>query len=132
MDIVDLIKKYEGFSRFEYIDTRGISTIGYGFDLKYGFSPDEATAVLRIRINNVIAECQKRFSWFNELSMPRQDVIISMVYQLGMSGFMQFKDTLEAISGGKYEDAAKYMLESKWAIETPNRAKELAEMMKAG
>jgi len=39
---------------------------------------------------------------------------------------------LYALYAGDYEDAAKHMLDSKWAVQTPARAQRSAEIMRTG
>ena len=51
-----------------------------------------------------------------------------MYYQLG-NGLFKFVKTLHYIEYGKYRSAAIEMLDSLWAKQTPNRAKELSEEM---
>ena len=53
-------------------------------------------------------------------------------FQLGVSGLLGFKNTLAMIEAGKYQDAANSMLQSKWATQTPARAKRLSNQILAG
>jgi lysozyme len=55
-----------------------------------------------------------------------------MAYQLGLTGLMKFKRFITAYDNRNYEEAAKEMLDSLWAKQTPNRASELAEQMETG
>ena len=54
-----------------------------------------------------------------------------MCYQMGVSGFSQFKKTIYLLETEQYEDASVEMLNSLWAKQTPNRAKELSEQVRA-
>ncbi len=58
-----------------------------------------------------------------------------MTYQLGRGGLSKFKKMKGALCNGSkpnYIDAANEMLDSKWAKkQTPRRAKELADRMRA-
>ena len=49
-----------------------------------------------------------------------------MCYQLGLSGFSKFKKTIYYLETEQYEEASIEMLDSLWAKQTPNRAKELS------
>ncbi|MNL28639.1 hypothetical protein D3C87_1502920 [compost metagenome] len=55
-----------------------------------------------------------------------------MPFQLGVDGLLGFKSTLALIEEGKYTFAADNMLKSKWAEQTPARAKRLAVQMRTG
>ena len=54
-----------------------------------------------------------------------------MCYQLGLSGFSKFKKTIYLLETEQYEDASVEMLDSLWAKQTPNRAKELSETLRS-
>ena len=54
-----------------------------------------------------------------------------MCYQLGISGFSKFKKTIYLIETEQYEDASIEMLDSLWAKQTPSRARELSEALRA-
>ncbi|MFV0678197.1 hypothetical protein [Variovorax sp. tm] len=55
-----------------------------------------------------------------------------MSFQLGVDGLLGFKHTLALIEEGNYTFAADNMLKSKWADQTPARAKRLANQMRTG
>ena len=55
-----------------------------------------------------------------------------MAFQMGIAGLMGFRNTLATIERGDYQRAGDEMLMSKWATQTPNRAKRLSEQMKTG
>jgi lysozyme len=55
-----------------------------------------------------------------------------MAYQMGVVGVLKFKKMLLAIKDKNYALASHEMLDSTWAIQTSNRAKELAAQMKGG
>jgi lysozyme len=55
-----------------------------------------------------------------------------MAFQMGTDGLLGFKNTLALIRDGKYTEAADAMLASKWATQTPARAKRLSDQMRSG
>ena len=57
-------------------------------------------------------------------------VVTEMIYQMGYDGVSKFKKTLEYMENGQWEFASKEMLDSKWAIQTPDRADELSKLIK--
>ena len=52
-----------------------------------------------------------------------------MIFNLGLTKLLNFKKFLGAMELGDYETAGKEMLDSRWAKQTPNRAKRMAERM---
>ena len=59
-----------------------------------------------------------------------QDVIVEMCYQMGINGFSKFKKTIDHLMRKDYKAASVEMLDSRWAKQTPNRAKKLSNQMK--
>ena len=55
-----------------------------------------------------------------------------MCFQLGENGVRGFTKMLAAVRAADYETAADGMLESAWARQTPERAQELATIMRTG
>lgn len=129
--IIGKLKKYEGFRSTMYKCTEGYWTIGYGFNLEAGMNEEEASLLLRYRVSQLQAQLGGRL-WFKRLDHIRQEVIVQMAYQLGVGGVDTFKRMIGAISQGDYEKAAAEMLDSRWAKQTPNRAKQMAKVMKHG
>jgi lysozyme len=73
-----------------------------------------------------------KLKWFTELNDVRKDVIVDMVFNLGMTRFMAFKATIKLLEKKDYEGAAAEMVNSKWADQVGDRAMELASMMVTG
>ena len=93
-----------------------------------GISENEALILLA----NDIKRCEQeamQFPWFKYLTEVRQDVILSMLFNLGLKRFNGFKKFKSAILKGEYKAAATEMLDSKWAGQVKDRAKVLAKMM---
>ena len=74
---------------------------------------------------------RKTFPWVNDAPIEIQDVVVDMCYQLGVSGFSKFKKTIYLLETEQYEEASIEMLDSLWAKQTPSRAKELSEEVRA-
>ena len=55
-----------------------------------------------------------------------------MVFQLGKSGVSKFRNMWKALQQDPpdYKEAAVQMLDSRWAKQTPNRANDMANLMK--
>lgn len=115
-----------------YRDTVGKTTGGFGhnFDAK-GVSRTVAAFIL----DEDIADAEKEaatFPWFVAIDSTRQDVVINMIFNLGLEKFSEFKHMISFLAAGKYFEAADEMLRSAWYHEVGNRAVELAMIMESG
>ena len=127
-DIVEDIKKHEGFRSKVYECTEGYDTIGYGFAIKdLTMDEDVATLILMKKLHTLLQRIIVAFPWFKDVDETAKKVVINMCYQLGIRGFSKFKKTIYYLETEQYEEASIEMLDSLWAKQTPNRAKELSE-----
>jgi len=121
---------HEGYGPKVYEDTVGILTIGYGRNLEdKGITEAEAEYLLVNDIREVENELRERLPFFENLSSIRQEILISMGYNLGINGLLKFKKMLAALENYDYELAADEMLDSKWATQVKGRARDLAQLM---
>ena len=128
MNLLKKIKKHEGFRSTVYKCTEGYDTIGYGFAIKDLFLDEDIAELILVRNLAILVErIRKTFPWVNDAPIEIQDVVVDMCYQLGVSGFSKFKKTIYLLETEQYEEASIEMLDSLWAKQTPNRAKELSE-----
>ena len=128
--LVDLVKKHEGFVPHKYTD-RAHTSIGYGINLNYGITEYEAELLLVHRLGKLAAIFEQH-RWYNNLSTNRKHVIISMAYQLGLSGFYEFKHFVWRVQRGYYDAAANAMQDSLWYRQSGLRSRELVRMMRNG
>lgn len=141
MNVEDLLMVEEGYKSKAYYCSEGYPTIGIGTvlgpkgtPLKYytlTVSKTVAKAFLREEINRLI-DVLRDYPWFTSCNEARKAILISMAYQMGEKGLLTFKNTLAMIERGEYDKAADNMLLSKWAAQTPERAKRHAEVMRTG
>ena len=136
-DITRQLKSDEGFRRTVYQDSLGYWTIGVGRLVDpsrpdSGLRDSEIEFMLRNDIEDRITALGKVLPWFLDLDEVRQGVLVNMAFQLGVKRLIGFSTTLQMVAQGRYEDAAQQMLKSKWAAQTPERAKRLAQQMKTG
>ena len=66
-----------------------------------------------------------------EIDDKAEELIIEMVFQLGRTGVSKFNNMWKCLSEQNYIGASFEMLDSRWAKQTPNRAKSMANQMKA-
>ena len=66
-----------------------------------------------------------------KISDDAKFLIIEMIFQLGSAGVQKFRNMWSALGEDppNYEEASVQMLDSRWAKQTPNRAKEMASHM---
>lgn len=139
MDCIELIrallKKEEGFVPYAYVDSLGFLTIGYGklIDKRGGgITEKEAEMLLDNEILDKIQQLNEKLPWWSTLDQVRRTVVLAMAFQLGIDGLLGFKNTLELLRNGKWSEASAQMLESKWAEQTPARAKRMADAIRSG
>ncbi|UCE64516.1 MAG: glycoside hydrolase family protein [Nitrospirota bacterium] len=131
--IREMLIRHEGLRRKPYRDTVGKLTIGVGRNLDdVGISREEALVLLNNDIAKVRRDVKRAFPWFESLNTDRRNVVLNMVFNLGLSRFRGFKKTIAAIKEKRWEDAAKEMLDSKWAKQVKGRAQELSKIMRTG
>ena len=131
MSIVKSIKYHEGFKSKVYKCTEGYDTIGYGFAIKdLELDEDIAELILLRKLEKLQHRIASTFSWWYNSPNAVKNVVTNMCYQLGVSGFSKFKKTIYLLETGQYEDASIEMLDSLWAKQTPNRARELSEILR--
>ncbi len=130
--LVDLLVRHEGIRLRPYLCTAGRLSIGIGRNLDdTGINETEAFVLL----SNDIERCIKvanTYPWFAGLNDVRKAVVICMIFNLGASGFFEFKRMLEALVQSDYNLAAKEMLNSRWKQQVGKRSVELASLMKSG
>ena len=58
--------------------------------------------------------------------------IVDGIYQMGEAGYSTFVNSIKLIKARKWNEAADNMLKSKWALQTPLRAKRITDMIRNG
>ena len=130
-NLIDSIKKHEGYVGIVYKDSLGIDTIGYGFAIKdLELDEDICEIILERKLHNLIDRLLLKFGWFKYMPPEIKDIVTEMCYQLGVTGFSKFKKTIAYLQNKQWEEASVEMLDSLWARQTPNRAKEMSNRVK--
>ena len=125
--LVAKIKEHEGYRGSTYLDHLGNPTIGYG--TLEPISMAEATVLLRSRLLQKEKELNDRSEIFRQSNSEVKYILLNMAYQMGTTGLLKFKRTFKHIENHDYILASLEMLDSTWAIQTPNRARELSGLM---
>ena len=131
MSLIDSIKQHEGYVGIVYKDSLGIDTIGYGFAIKdLELDEDICEIILERKLKELETRVNLKFKWFMYMPQEIKDVVMEMCYQLGVGGVSKFKKTIAYLQNKQWEEASVEMLDSLWAKQTPNRAKELSNRVK--
>lgn len=96
------------------------------------WTDEQIDAAFASDVAEATRQCQANFPWFGRLSEPRQAVLISMAFQMGIHRLLGFRNTLAAVRDEHFETAAENMRQSVWAHQTPSRATRLAYQMSSG
>lgn len=134
--ILEQLKRDEGFRGEPYKCTEGYWTIGYGRNLETNpLTMDEAEVLLENDVNHTLGRLISvdllPSITIDELT-PRQAVWVNMAFQMGVSGVLRFKKAIRAYLDEDYRTCAEEMLDSRWSMQTPNRAHRLADQMISG
>ena len=131
-DLLNRIKHHEGYRKSVYQCTEGYDTIGYGFAIKdLEMDEDIAEEILIRKVEKLIKRVRARFDWLDSVPREVQGVLVEMSYQMGLSGVSKFKKALHAMQMFQWKLAATELLDSRWAKQTPNRAKELSNIIRS-
>lgn len=126
------IKKYEGLQLEPYIDTMGKLTIGIGRNLSdCGIRLDEAELMFKNDLEQTINELQQ-CDWFTIQPEGVKSALINMNFNLGITKMNGFKKMIEALREKRYSLAAAEALNSNWAKQVHQRAKDIAVMISEG
>ena len=130
-DLLKKIKEHEGFKSRVYKCTEGYDTIGYGFAVKdLELDEDIAEEILLIKLEKLIQRVRAKFKWLDTVPHEVQGVLVNMSYQMGVNGVSKFKKALHAMQMFQWKIAADELMDSRWARQTPNRAKELSNIIR--
>ena len=148
-ETIRLLTQYEGRRAQPYKDTEGNWTVGIGHDLdanplKYSkaVTIPEIVPVREYRLSNaemdalLLEDIARAEIDYKRLGLPTwnhptsREILIRMIFQMGLEGVRGFHKMLKALSMGHYRWAGLEMLDSEWArTETPVRAAEEARRM---
>ena len=130
----DQLRIHEGVRSHVYLCTAGYETIGVGRNIAesgIGLSDDEIDYLLE----NDIKRCKQELvslSWFPDLDPVRQDAIVNLCFNLGLTRLMGFQNAIGAMAVGDYEKAADEFLDSRWATQVGQRSLDVAHMIRTG
>ncbi|HET8706063.1 MAG TPA: glycoside hydrolase family protein [Pseudomonadales bacterium] len=128
----------EGKVLHTYLDSLGFLTIGIGhlvaddeFEEGDTITEEQCFEIFKKDVQTAIFRLGKVYPHYSNLTDARQRALINMTFNMGMK-LANFKMMLAALDAGNYDEAANQMLNSLWAHQVGDRAKRLAQMMRAG
>ena len=136
----DSVKQHEGYRNKVYLDTLGKRTVGVGHLCVEDFWEDDKEYEEKFLMTILEHDLQTAIIGARELMMEHdcidinekaEEILIEMVFQLGKTGVSKFRKMWDALAEKNYIGASYEMLDSRWAKQRPNRAKDMAQIMKA-
>jgi len=129
----DQLIDHEGLELKPYHCTADKLTIGVGRNIQdRGITEDEARYLLKNDIKIVEDELLTRQPVVAGLDSVRQRVLVDMGFNLGLPILMKFQNMWAAIEDEDYHEAARQMMDSRWASQVGRRAERLAQAMSSG
>lgn len=143
--ITNLVEKHEGRRKTVYHDTVDKPTIGVGWnledsdsdviaghfgldlaDIKNGtpLTDDQINQVRDYQINECILAARRIFPNFDTMPANPQAVIVDMLFNLGETRFLNFKNTIGFLKAGNWKQAANGLMLSLWFHQVGRRATE--------
>ena len=136
--LLESVKKHEGYKNTVYLDTRNKRTVGVGHLCVEDFWEDDKEYEESFLMDILQKDLQGSIDGAEDLckglkiSDDAKILIIEMIFQLGKKGVSKFRNMWKALQQDppQYDVAATEMLDSRWAKQTSNRAKEMSDHMR--
>ena len=152
--LMEKLISHEGLRLQVYEDSLGIATIGIGRNLEdRGITPEElewmdipnmaivhtmgiteadAMYLAQNDVQIVEEELLRSHPCVENLDAVRQLVLVDMAFNMGVPRLSKFKKMWAAIHENNFDEAAKEMLDSRWANQVKSRSTKLAHAMHTG
>lgn len=133
--LIEQLKVHEGVRSKVYLCSAGYETIGVGRNISesgLGLSDDEIDYLLSNDIKRCREELSFNFDWFDELDDVRQDAMINLCFNIGITSLKRFSNALAAMNIHNYEEAATEFSDSRWASQVGTRALDVTDMIRTG
>jgi lysozyme len=137
-ELKEQIKEHEGFVPRTYKDSLGKRTIGFGhlcvepeqWDDDKEYTREELERVFDNDFQEALKNAESLIGE-RSINFIAKQVIIEMVFQLGIGGVGKFKKMWLALDKEDYGEASFQMMDSLWAKQTPNSAEKLSQKMRS-
>jgi len=119
----EMLLRHEGLRTYPYKCSEDKLTIGIGRNLEAnGISEEEAMHLLENDLNRVVANLDKVWHAWKVMPERARLVCIDMVFNLGITGFMKFKNTRKLMELGLWVEASEEILRSRYSQQLPSRS----------
>ena len=134
------VKRHEGYRNKVYLDSLGKRTVGVGHLCVEDFWEDDREYpedmlmnILKDDLKNAMEGAEELCSDCPDMDDLAKETIVEMIFQLGKTGVSKFRNMWKALRKNQpdYDVAATEMLDSRWAKQTPGRAKEMSGHMRS-
>ena len=143
MDIEQLREELaidEGIKHEVYLCSLGHKTMGIGrlitkdmdeWDLEVGdpVTPERVAECFAEDVKNCISDCRNIFKDFDAMPEIAQRCFANMCFQLGAPTFKKFRKAIRFAEEGDWQSCGEEVLRSRWAKQTPNRAKRISDKL---
>ena len=151
-DLADQLTHGEGIRTKKYLDSKGIPTVGIGYNLTNPTARQDLAAVgadlkkvnagipltmdqvynlFDISRDRAIKDARQYIPDFDKLPYPAQLVVADMSFNLGLSKLGGFVDFKKALEERDFNKAADEMVDSKWYKDVKTRGPRLVLVMKS-
>tara|TARA_R110000772_G_scaffold157778_1_gene268951 strand:+ start:209 stop:625 length:417 start_codon:yes stop_codon:yes gene_type:complete len=131
-ELKERIKRHEGYVEGIYEDTLGFKTGGYGHKILPGEDiPTTQDGWELIFTQDFDKACMGATNLTKGMDVHHNayKILVEMCFQMGENGVSKFKKMLACVEAQDHVGASDQMLDSRWAKQTPNRAKALSTLM---
>jgi GH24 family phage-related lysozyme (muramidase) len=150
--LIDQIMLHEGVRSSVYRDTKGIPTVGVGFNLtkpgareliegvganyddirsgRAALSRQQIVQLMSDDIETAINDARSLFSNFDELDGRRQRALIDLAFNMGRTRLAKFRETRRAIENFDFERASLLLRKTRWFRQVGVRALNVINLIK--
>jgi lysozyme len=144
IDIEKMLIVDEGEKFIVYPCTKGKKTVGVGHNLdanpalyilgrklKYGdkITKKESRDLLKHDIAECLEGIDKKMPFFNSLEEKYKIVLINMVFNIGIYGVLEFKNTIAAMKRNDVASVVKGLKNSKYYKQVGNRSARMVDIV---
>lgn len=150
-DTPSMIEQHEGRKYKVYDDSKGIKTVGIGYNLEKSTAKKDLAKVganwnevmrgkaltdkqindlFRMSLDQALKDAKSYYPEFDKLPEAAKGVLVDMSFNLGLTKLNGFKDLKSALGRGNYNAAADAMIDSAWYKQVKTRGVRLVNIMR--
>lgn len=136
-DYMNFTAQFEGKKRSVYKCPAGYATIGIGHKVKRGesylgltLSDAQIEEIFKRDIIEAYVAAKTSVKDFDSLPHEVKLIICDMNYNIGKAGFRKFQKTIAACDARDWKTMAEQLRQSRWYLQTGNRAKNHVSTLK--